>query len=154
MIISDILDPERVVFGVDAGSKKKVLEKMSELLATAEQLPDTRCVFDNLCARERLGSTGLGHGVAIPHCRLPTLKHAVGAMLKVNHAVDFDAPDGQPVDLVFGLAVPEECTEEHLEILAALAQTFSQCGVRESLRTEELTSEDVCQLIRAAEPGV
>ncbi|MGI9332457.1 MAG: PTS sugar transporter subunit IIA, partial [Gammaproteobacteria bacterium] len=65
----------------------------------------------------------------------------------------FDSPDGQPVDLVFGLAVPEECTEEHLEILAQLAQTFSQCGVRESLRTDELTSEDVCQLIRAAEPG-
>ncbi|MGI9335529.1 MAG: PTS sugar transporter subunit IIA, partial [Gammaproteobacteria bacterium] len=97
MVISDILDPERVMFGVDAGSKKKVLEKMSELLASAEEVPDTRSVFDNLCARERLGSTGLGHGVAIPHCRMPTLKRAVGAMLKTNRAVDFDSPDGQPV---------------------------------------------------------
>lgn len=153
MVISDILQPERIDVGVDASSKKKVLEKMSELLTTGSSLPEAGRVFDNLCAREKLGSTGLGHGVAIPHCRLAELDRTIGALMKVKRAVDFDSPDGQPVDLVFGLAVPEECTQEHLEILAQLADTFSQCGVRESLRADALTPEEVYDLISAAEPG-
>lgn len=136
MRIADILTTERVLLDVDAGSKKRVLETVSELLAGADDTLSARAVFDRIIARERLGSTGLGHGVALPHGRIPNLERTIGAFLKIRSGVDFDAPDGQPVDLVFGLAVPEECTEEHLQILSQLAGTFSVDQLRVALRTE------------------
>lgn len=136
MQIADILTADRVLLDVDAGSKKRVLEILSEILAGAESTLSARDVFDRILARERLGSTGLGHGVGLPHGRIPHLDRTIGAFLKVRDGVDFDAPDGQPVDLVFGLVVPEECTEEHLQILSQLAGTFSVDELREALRIQ------------------
>ncbi len=146
MQIADILTADRVLLDVDASSKKRVLETMSELLAGADQTLSARAVFDRIIARERLGSTGLGHGVALPHGRVPQLERTIGAFLKTRDGVDFDAPDGQPVDLVFGLAVPEECTEEHLQILSQLAGAFSMDELREALRTER-SADLACELM-------
>lgn len=107
---------------------------LSELLAAAREPLSQRLVFDQLCARERLGSTGLGHGVALPHARVPGLGKACGAFVRASDGVDFDAPDGVRVDLIFGLVVPQEYTDEHIEILAMLARLLSAEALRESLR--------------------
>jgi PTS system nitrogen regulatory IIA component len=90
-------------------------------------------VFDSLFARERLGSTGLGHGVAIPHGRIKGLKDALGAFLRLGAPVPFDAPDGKPVNLVFALLVPEQATERHLQVLSELAQMFSDRPLRDAM---------------------
>ncbi len=114
-------------------SKKRALELLSSLLADVEPELGECEIFNGLVARERLGSTGLGHGVAIPHGRFKHLDGAYGALIKLNEAVDFDAVDGEPVALVFALMVPEESTDEHLQLLSSLAEMFRDEGVREQL---------------------
>jgi nitrogen PTS system EIIA component len=141
MNICDILTPERVRCGMDLASKKRVLETLADLIAQSEGGLNPVVVFDALVARERLGSTALGQGVAIPHARIPGLARTVGAFVKLVQGVDFDAPDGRPVDLVFAMAVPETCTDEHLEALARLATTFSDEGLCERLRREDRSGE-------------
>ena len=133
--IGDALVLERVRCNADASSKKKTLELLSEMLAGAGIAPDARTVADRLLARERLGSTALGHGVAIPHGRCAEITEAVAAFLKLRSGVDFDAPDGEKVDIVVGLLVPEDCTDGHLQLLAQLAALFSQEEVRKELRS-------------------
>ena len=145
--VSDLLTPARVVVESDAASRKRALEAMSELLASARKPLSQRLVFDQLCARERLGSTGLGFGVAIPHARVPGLGEACGAFMRMNEGIDFDAPDGGRVDLVFGLAVPQECTGEHLEILAMLARLLSLDTLRASLRRARSPKEMFALLV-------
>jgi PTS system nitrogen regulatory IIA component len=98
----------------------------------ADSLNDTQ-IFDSLLARERLGSTGLGHGIAIPHGRLAPLDSTAGALLVLETGIDFDAPDGQPVNILFGLLVPEACNDAHLQILAGLAAMFSDADLRGAL---------------------
>jgi nitrogen PTS system EIIA component len=140
MEIVDILTPARVALGVPATSKKAVLEELARLVArdTPELTPAQ--AFDGLILRERLGSTGLGNGVAIPHGRIAHLPAMVGAFLRTASAIDFDAVDGEPVDLFFALFVPQEATEEHLAMLANLAESFSDAGLVSRLR--ELTSPE------------
>ncbi len=135
MQISDILTLDRVRCDVEATSKKRALQLLSELMGEPGPALTPRIVTDCLLARERLGSTGLGAGVALPHGRLPNLEQAVGAFMKLKEPVDFDALDRQPVDLVFGLLVPEDSTDEHLQILSVLAENFSGESLREQLRS-------------------
>ncbi len=144
--LGEILSPDRVCFDADASSKKKALELLSELMSSAQGAPDSRAGADRLLAREKLGSTALGHGVAIPHGRCANLSSAVAAFIKLREGVDFDAPDGEPVDLVVGLLVPEECTDGHLQLLAQLAELFSQGELREKLRSP-MSSPDLLQLL-------
>ena len=148
MKLSEILSPDRVVLDSDATSKKRVLESASQLLAGTEDNLSPRAVFDCLIAREKLGSTGLGHGVAIPHGRFAGLDKAIGVFLRVPTGVDFDAPDNAPVDLVFALLVPEESTEEHLKILAEIASRLESEECRNALRIEvspQRARELICQ---------
>ncbi len=125
MNIEDLLSPERVQCHTASTSKKRALEKLSELLATGSSSLTANEIFDSLLNRERLGSTGLGHGVAIPHGRSAGTQQAIAAMVTLDNGVDYDAPDHQPVDILFALVVPEESTDEHLKTLAQLAQMFS-----------------------------
>lgn len=127
MKLSAILTPARVASGLVVTSKKKALEELSRLLAQGAGL-DEQDILNGLSAREKLGSTGLGHGVAIPHGRLNGVKNSVGAFVRLKHPVDYDAHDGQPVDLLFGLIVPAAATEEHLKHLASIAEKFSDDG--------------------------
>ena len=150
--VSDLLVPERVSVAAAATSRKRALEHLSVLLAGARETSSQRLFFDQLIARERLGSTGLGFGVAIPHARVPGLQEARGAFMRVGAGIDFDAPDGGRVDLMFGLAVPEQCTEEHLEILAMLARLLSTEKLRESLRRAR-SGEEVLALLINGESG-
>lgn len=133
MHLLDLLSPGRVVVPGPIPGKKRLLERAAALLAGGS--PDTeRAVFDALVGRERMGSTGLGHGVAIPHGRSAQVGTAVGCFLRLPEPVDFSSPDGQPVDLVFALVVPEHFTSQHLVLLSQLAEMFGDEGFRARLR--------------------
>jgi PTS system nitrogen regulatory IIA component len=134
-LIAKLLPPSNILLDLDVTSKKRVFEQAGLLFENNQGIARS-LVFDSLFARERLGSTGLGHGVAIPHGRIKGLKDAVGAFVRLAQAVPFDAPDGKPVGLVFILLVPEHATERHLQILSELAQMFGDRELRERLATE------------------
>lgn len=125
MEIAEILTPDRVVTGESVSSKKAALEKLAGLIAAADPGLTQAEVFESLIARERLGSTGLGHGIALPHGRRKGGLKTVGAFMRLENGVPYDAIDQKPVDLFFALLVPEESTEEHLNILSRLAMMFS-----------------------------
>lgn len=132
-LINKILPPANVVLDSESTSKKRVFERAGILFENQLQIARSK-VFDSLFAREKLGSTGLGHGVAIPHGRVKGLRDAAGAFFKTQHPIAFDAPDGQPVSLIFVLLVPERATDLHLQILGELAQMFSGKSFREKLQ--------------------
>lgn len=137
MQLTDLLAPERICCGSRAGSKKRVLEQISGLIAESQEALEKNEVFDSLLSRERLGSTGLGHGVAIPHGRIKGSDKAIGALVTLEHGIDFDAMDNQDVDLLFAVLVPENATDEHLQILAKLAEMFSDAELLERMRKAE-----------------
>ena len=148
MNITDLLIPERVTGCDDVGSKKRLLEYISELLAGSSPELVQSDIFNALINREKLGSTGLGKGVAIPHGRMASLEKPVCAFVKLANPVDFDATDGQPVDLIFTLLVPEDSTEEHLQVLSTIAEIFSNAGISMALRqcdTDSCLLEQLCQ---------
>lgn len=134
MKLTEILSAERVVSGTTVTSKKKALEELSNLLATGAANLSSQEVFNSLTGREKLGSTGLGHGVAIPHGRVSSVERSVGAFVRLKHPVDYDSHDGNPVDLIFGLLVPQNATEAHLKHLAAVAEMFSDDAFCAKLR--------------------
>lgn len=144
MKIVDLLTPERIRTGAEIASKKRALEMLSEMLAEGTETLPASQVFNKLICRERLGSTGLGHGVALPHARIEGSDQALGALIKLEQGVDFDAFDKNPVDLLFALVVPEHFTDEHLQILADLAELFSDQALCETLRSAE-TPEQIYQ---------
>ncbi|MCQ9325579.1 MULTISPECIES: PTS IIA-like nitrogen regulatory protein PtsN [Neisseria] len=131
-LISEILPLSHIELDLEVSSKKRVFEQAGLLLENEAGLARAD-VFDCLFAREKLGTTGLGQGVAIPHGRHASVKKAVGAFIRTKEPVPFDAPDGKPVSLIFVLLVPENATGEHLEVLSKLAGRFSQKSVREAL---------------------
>jgi nitrogen PTS system EIIA component len=133
--LASILPSSNVVVDVDATSKKRAFE-YAGLLFENEQSIARATVTDNLFARERLGSTGLGHGVAIPHGRIKGLKNPLAAVLRVKDAIAFDAPDEEPVGLLIFLLVPEAATQRHLEILSEIAEMLSDRELRERLKIE------------------
>lgn len=144
MEISEILSPDRTACDINITSRKKAIEAVSNLLA--DETVDSHKIIDSLLARERLGTTGIGHGVAIPHGRMKNSKKTVGAFIRARDAIEYDSPDHEPVDLFFALLVPEESTEEHLEILRSLAEMFSDDELRTALR-EQHDSQHIFDLI-------
>ncbi len=132
----ELIVEQRIDCDVQALSKRRILETLGRLLASGAPELTEEGVFERLLERERLGSTGLGHGVALPHARMTGVKHAMGAFLKLEAGVDFDSIDGAPVDLVFGLLVPEEASQEHLELLGLLARLFSNAEICARLRQD------------------
>jgi PTS system nitrogen regulatory IIA component len=138
-LIAALLPATNVLVGADLGSKKRVFEQVGLLVENHNRVARS-VVFDSLFARERLGSTGLGQGVAIPHGRIKGLRDAVGVFVRTRSPIPFDAPDGQPVSLVFALLVPERATDLHLDILAQLAQLFSDRTMRNRLAAADSAS--------------
>jgi PTS system nitrogen regulatory IIA component len=131
-LISSLLTPSHVALDVEATTKKAVFEHVGNMLAGDQGLTRGQ-VLDSLIARERLGSTGLGQGIAIPHGRVKGLRQAVGVFLRLRAPIAFEAPDGRPVNLIFVLLVPERATDMHLQILSELAQMFSDRDFRTQL---------------------
>jgi nitrogen PTS system EIIA component len=147
MNIASLLTVERIDCASETSSKKRLLEMLADMLAMADPELTASSILESLLHRERLGSTGIGHGVAIPHGRLAGIDQAFGALITLKEGIDYDAPDHQPVDLLFALIVPEKSTEEHLQILATLAQSFSDKETSDKLR-QCRTSQDILSLTR------
>jgi nitrogen PTS system EIIA component len=139
--ISKLLSPSSIVLNLSTSSKKRLFEHAGLLFENTHSV-DRGKVFDSLFARERLGSTGLGSGVAVPHGRIKGLKQAIAAVVQLQTPIAFDSADGQPVSLLIFLLVPENATEEHLEILSEVAELLSDEGIRQTL----ITSNDAVQL--------
>src|SRR5881392_1608123 len=131
-LVANLLRADHIVLGLQVSSKKRLLEQAGLLFENHHGLARS-LVFDSLFAREKLGSTGLGQGVAIPHGRIKGLKDALGAFLRLAQPVPFESPDAQQVSLAFILLVPEKATEKHLQILSELAQMFSDRALREAM---------------------
>lgn len=134
MNIGNLIEPGRVLSNVKARSKKHSLEILAELLAAECPGMAQAEIFELLNSREKLGCTALGQGVAIPHGRMEGLDDNVGAFLRLAEPVDFDAPNGEPVDLIFGLLVPERCGDGHLDALSHIAKMLSEPKFRSVLR--------------------
>lgn len=134
LTIDNILAPELTLCKVPGASKKRVLEFIAEQIHQHNSALSEGQIFNNLISRERLGSTGIGQGIAIPHCRLEGLEQVIGVLMTLEETVEFDAIDNQPVDLVFALIVPKEATSEHLELLSQLAEKFNERTFCDRLR--------------------
>lgn len=141
-LIAKLLPESHVLLDLDAGSKKRAFERAGIVFENSLGVASA-AIFDSLFARERLGSTGLGQGIAIPHGRIKGLKHASAAFLRLTQPIAFDAPDGRPVNLLFVLLVPEQATEEHLQILSEIAERFSDPAFRDAL----LAAPDAAQVV-------
>jgi len=133
--LETILTPGRSLVNVPGGSKKKALENIANLIHREVPDLDEQAVFEALIAREKLGSTGFGNGIAIPHCRLKGCHSPISALIHLQAPIDFDAIDGAPVDLLFVLLVPEAATDAHLELLRQIASMLDRKEVREKLRS-------------------
>lgn len=131
-LLSQLLNPAHILLNLEAGSKKRVFEQAG-LLFENENGIARATVFDSLLARERLASTGLGHGVAIPHGRIRGLKQTLGAFFRLAAPIPFEALDGRPVNTLFFMLVPENANEQHLQLLSELAQRFADPAVRQGL---------------------
>jgi len=149
-LLSKLLPVANVILDLDVTSKKRVFEHVGLLFENVLGVGRGH-VFDALFARERLGSTGLGHGIAIPHGRIKGLREAAGAFVRTIAPIPFEAPDGNPVQLIFVLLVPEKATDLHLQILSELAQMFSDKEMRAQLTALRDASE-VQRLISEWEP--
>ncbi len=133
--LAKLLPLDKVLLGLSVTSKKRVFEQAGLIFENNNGIARS-VVTDNLFARERLGSTGLGEGVAIPHGRIKGLKHPLAAFVRLAEPIPFESPDGQPVGLLIFLLVPEQATQQHLEILSEIAQLLSDRETRERLATE------------------
>ena len=144
MNMQSILSPELTFCNVAGISKKRLLETSAELIAGKVEQVNANQIYEALIAREQLGSTGLGEGIAIPHCRIPKLQETIGCLIKLENPIDFDAVDKKQVDLLFFLLVPENTIAGHLEALRTLAENFSNpefCALLRSAATNEALYE-------------
>jgi PTS system nitrogen regulatory IIA component len=141
---ASLFDPHRVQLDADIGSKKRLLEALAELFSDEESEKNT--IFEKLLERERLGSTGLGYGVALPHARIESLAQPRAAFIRLAEGIDFDSPDGDRVKLVVALLVPQEATDEHLQLLAGIATIVNQESLRQELSSAE-SPEVILQLL-------
>ncbi len=147
MIISELLAVDRIICNADVTSKKRALEVVSELFSIdSKETLSAHKIFESLINRERLGSTGLGKGIAIPHARVPNIEVASAALVKLKEPIDYGAIDDQPVDILFALLVPEHYTDEHLQILAELAEILSNSALCIEIR-EKTSAEPIHKLL-------
>ncbi len=145
-LIAPLITPDTVLLDLSFTSKKKLFEHAAELLAETHGLKSTD-IFTSLFERERLGSTALGYGIAIPHGRIKGLKDATGAFYRLKNPLEFEAPDNQPVSLCFILLVPKDANERHLQILGELAQLFGD----DAMRTKMLAAATPPELVTLVE---
>ena len=149
--IAELLPATNIVLDLHAGTKSRLFDTMGDLFERSTGLPRAT-VTASLAARERLGSTGLGQGIAIPHGRIKGLAKATGAFARLATPIPFDAPDGRPVTQAFVLLVPEQATEAHLQLLSELAQMFSERTFRDQLAGAADAAE-LARLFQAWEPA-
>ena len=139
--LEHILTRERTLCRAPGVSKKRLFETIARMIADDQLFLPHTDVFNQLIAREKLGSTGLGRGIAIPHCRVGNCTHAIGGLVTLDAPIEFDAPDDLPVDLLFVLLVPQEAHQQHLDILASIAGLFQQEEFCRQLRSAGTAAE-------------
>ena len=149
--IAALLAADRILLDLDVASKARLFEAVGALFERDAGLSGA-AVTASLAAREKLGSTGLGQGVAIPHGRIRGLKQAIGGFARLAHGIEFDAPDGRPVSQVFVLLVPEQATDQHLQLLSELAEMFSERAFRDRL-AGAADNAALAHVFSAWEPG-
>ena len=137
MLIESILSLERTQAKIEGSSKKRVLETLAQVFAESVEGLDVEQLYQSFINREKLGTTGIGGGIAIPHCRFNTGGETFGACLTLNQPVDFDAVDNEPVDIVFAMLVPENAESSHLELLAKLAERLQTPNYVKQLRAAD-----------------
>ena len=150
--LETILTPRRSLVNALGGSKKKTLEEIADLISREVPGLVKQDVYEALIAREKLGSTGFGNGIAIPHCRLKGCETPVSALLHMEKPIDFDAIDGAPVDLLFVLLVPQAATDAHLELLRQIASMLDRKDVRDKLRSAS-SNEALYQVVLDEQNG-
>lgn len=150
MQVTDILSSDQILCNVDVASKKRALELMSELLCKSSSLADgslsSQKVFEALISRERLGSTSIGNGVSIPHARISGISQVKAVLLRLKSPVDYDALSDRPVDILFGLLVPDDSAEDHLQLLSLMAEMFSSDEVSAAIRNSD-RAETMLQIL-------
>ena len=151
MLDSDLLSPDRILADVRINSKKRLLELISVTLAKKNKRLSSREIFESLCAREHLGSTGLGNGIAIPHGRISGTDGVEALFLRLAKPLPFDAEDGKPVDLLFALTIPENCTNDHKKLLSSIAERFSDQELLAQIRIAADANE-IWQLLSTPHP--
>jgi nitrogen PTS system EIIA component len=139
-LIAKFLPPSNILLNLDASSKKRVFEQVGLMFENNQNIARSQ-VYDALFAREKLGSTGLGQGIAIPHGRVKKLREAIAGFVRLANPVQFDAPDDKPVSMMMVLLVPEQANDLHLQILSELAQMFSDRELREAMATLDDAAE-------------
>ncbi len=152
MSLTELLTASRIDLHASISSKKKALEHLAGLLATGAPGLDALEIFDALAAREKLGSTGFGDGIAIPHARVSRCSGPICALLTLEPPIDFDAIDRNDVDILWALIVPEQATDEHLNILAGVAELLGKHEHRQSIRAER-SSEQLLAFIASTQGG-
>jgi PTS system nitrogen regulatory IIA component len=148
MLLEEIIKPDRVLCNAHARSKKHCLEILSELLVRSNPDIASEDTFEGLIERERLGCTSLDQGVAFPHCRVDGLDASVGALIKLSEPVEFDAPDGEAVDLIFGLMVPTNVAEQDHANISGIAELLGDRELRTRLRAAT-SSNDLYEILCA-----
>lgn len=152
MDLSDVIRQDAVIASLKANSKKQAIQELSERAGTLLSIP-SRDIFDHLLQRERLGSTGISQGVAIPHAKIANLNGLFGMFARLDKPIDFDAIDDEPVDLIFLLLAPEAAGADHLKALARVARLMREPGVAQKLRASRDAAAIYAVLSRAAEPN-
>jgi PTS system nitrogen regulatory IIA component len=146
MLLRELLKPDQVSYCPELNSKKQVLQHISMLFSEHMPWIKSKDIFQCLLERERISSTAIGHGVAIPHCRSEEVKEPIGCLLTLKDSIDFNSVDNKPVNIIFALMVPEENYQEHLNLLAKIAELLDKPEIREKLSTASST-EDLFELI-------
>lgn len=149
MLESDLLSPARILAGVRINSKKRLFELISSTLAKKNPSLNSREIFESICAREHLGTTALGNGIAVPHGRITGTKDVQALFLQLSKPLPFDADDGEPVDLIFALTVPSQCTADHEKLLSGIVERFSDPALLEQLRNAADVNE-IWQLLSSS----
>lgn len=140
-VLAEILTPGRTLCRAPGISKKRLFETVAKIIANDQLSLPQPDIFNQLIAREKLGSTGLGEGIAIPHCRVENCTHPIGSLITLDSPIDFEAPDDIPVDLLFVLLVPQEAHQQHLDILASIAGLFQQPEFCQQLRAAQTPAD-------------
>jgi PTS system nitrogen regulatory IIA component len=149
MLDSDLLSPARIIAGVRINSKKRLFELISTTFARKSPGLNSREIFESICVREHLGSTALGNGIAVPHGRIEGTEEVQALFLQLSKPLPFDAEDGQPVDLIFALIVPDECTGDHKKLLSDIVERFSDAELLEKLR-KAADANEIWQLLSSS----
>ena len=149
MLDSDLLSPGRILAGVRINSKKRLFEQISSTFNKKSPDLNSREIFESICAREHLGSTALGNGIAVPHGRINGTNEVQALFLQLSKPLPFDAEDGNPVDLIFALIMPSECTEDHKKLLSDIVERFSEPDLLEQLR-EAADANEIWQLLSSS----